>query len=316
MADLTHPDDRAETAQALGGMLAGERSECMGRKRYVRRDGEVRWGAVRALLIRDGEGRPLHFLVTTLDVTERRAAESRRAALHEVASTMARGGPLQDALPQMLEGIGRAMGWTCGTAWLIDRDGWRPRLEASWRDIAFEDDLQGGTGDELLARALATRAAVARPGEGLAFPLASDREVLGAMTFHGPHADRLDEELTALAEALGAQIGEFLVRKRTEEQLFHQALHDPLTGLPNRILFFDRLDQAIRRMRRGPAPLAVLFLDFDGFKAVNDRFGHEGGDEALRRAAAAGVGRAARRGHRRALRRRRARDPHRARRRP
>lgn len=127
----------------------------------------------------------------------------------------------------------------------------------------------------------------ATPGNG---PRHLPREVLGAMMFHGPHADRLDEEMTALAEALGAQTGEFLVRKRTEEQLFHQALHDPLTGLPNRILFFDRLDQAIRRMSRGPVPLAVLFLDFDGFKAVNDRFGHEGGDEVLRRAAAAVAG--------------------------
>jgi diguanylate cyclase (GGDEF)-like protein len=81
------------------------------------------------------------------------------------------------------------------------------------------------------------------------------------------------------------QIGEFLVRKRAEELLLHQALHDPLTGLPNRVLFFDRLDHAIRRLKREHAPLAVLFLDFDGFKAVNDRFGHAGGDEVLRRAA-------------------------------
>ena len=65
----------------------------------------------------------------------------------------------------------------------------------------------------------------------------------------------------------------------------HLALHDPLTGLPNRVLFFDRLDHALRRVQRAPAPLGVLFLDFDGFKAVNDRFGHAEGDEVLRRAA-------------------------------
>ena len=51
------------------------------------------------------------------------------------------------------------------------------------------------------------------------------------------------------------------------------------------MLFFDRLDHAIRRLQREHAPLAVLFLDFDGFKAVNDRFGHAGGDEVLKRAA-------------------------------
>ena len=87
------------------------------------------------------------------------------------------------------------------------------------------------------------------------------------------------------AGGLGEQIGEFLVRKRAEELLLHQALHDPLTGLPNRVLFFDRLDHAIRRLQREHAPLAVLFLDFDGFKSVNDRFGHAGGDEVLKRAA-------------------------------
>ena len=109
------------------------------------------------------------------------------------------------------------------------------------------------------------------------------------------------------------QVGEFLVRKRAEELLLHQALHDPLTGLPNRVLFFDRLDHAIRRLQREHAPLAVLFLDFDGFKAVNDRFGHAGGDEVLRRAADRVCRRAARRGHGRALRRRRARRALRAR---
>jgi diguanylate cyclase (GGDEF)-like protein len=81
------------------------------------------------------------------------------------------------------------------------------------------------------------------------------------------------------------QVGEFVVRKRAEELLLHQAMHDSLTGLPNRVLFFDRLDHAIRRLQRAHAPLAVLFLDFDGFKSVNDRFGHAGGDEVLRRAA-------------------------------
>lgn len=286
VTEITHPEDRVETAQAFRGMLAGDRLEYMERKRYVRPDGEVRWGAVRALLIRDTAGRPLHFLVTTLDITERRAGESRRAAKHEVATAMARGGSLQEALPQMVEGIGYAMGWTRGSAWLVDPIDQRKRLEASWRGSRIDESSEQWPGEQLLESALETGAAVAEKGEGLAFPLLSDREVLGAMTFHGPQADRLDDELIVLLEALGRQVGEFVVRKRGEERLFHQALHDPLTGLPNRILFFDRLDQAIRRMRRGPAPLAVLFLDFDGFKTVNDRFGHEGGDEVLRRAAA------------------------------
>jgi diguanylate cyclase (GGDEF)-like protein len=242
---------------------------------------------VRALIIRDAKERPLHFLVITHDITERLAVEARSAAVHAAASAMARGSSQHDALAQMVEDIARAMGWTGGSAWLVDEGDWRPKLEASWRDGPLDVHPAPETGDELVAHALATRSPVVRAGEGLAFPLvADDGGLLGAMLFHGPQAEQLDQHLSELVAALGTQIGQFLVRKRADEQISHQALHDPLTGLPNRTLFFDRLDHAIRRMRRGPAPLAVLFLDFDGFKEVNGRFGHEGGDAALRRAAA------------------------------
>ncbi|HYM57408.1 MAG TPA: PAS domain S-box protein [Solirubrobacteraceae bacterium] len=283
VADVTHPDERAETAEGIRGMLAEERSERSAQKRFVRPDGGHRWGALRSLVVRDADGRPLHFLGILVDVTERRRAERRRAALHDVASAMALGGPLHVALLALLEGIGSSLGWTRGAVWLVDPDGGRLRREESWpREPHGGQTL--GRGDGLPGRAWETAAAVSEEVE-LAFPLVSGPDVVGVMVFCGPEVCELDDELTALAGALGSQIGEFVVRKRSEAQLLHQAVHDPLTGLPNRILFFDRLDHAIIRMRRGPAPLAVLFLDFDGFKAVNDRFGHEGGDEALRRAA-------------------------------
>ncbi|HYJ80362.1 MAG TPA: PAS domain S-box protein [Longimicrobiaceae bacterium] len=72
-------------------------------------------------------------------------------------------------------------------------------------------------------------------------------------------------------------------RKKAEEQLAYGALHDALTGLPNRALFVDRLSQALERVRRGGAehPFAVLFLDLDRFKVVNDSLGHGVGDQML-----------------------------------
>ena len=71
-------------------------------------------------------------------------------------------------------------------------------------------------------------------------------------------------------------------QKRIEAQLRHNATHDPLTGLPNRTLFIERLAQAMARSRRkGAAGYAVLFIDLDSFKVVNDSLGHAAGDEML-----------------------------------
>ncbi|MCK7551334.1 diguanylate cyclase domain-containing protein [Marinobacter goseongensis] len=66
-----------------------------------------------------------------------------------------------------------------------------------------------------------------------------------------------------------------------EEKIWHNAHHDLLTGLPNRRLFLDRLEQEVKHAKRSGLPLAVLFMDLDGFKDVNDSLGHEAGDRVL-----------------------------------
>ncbi|MEP7213509.1 MAG: EAL domain-containing protein [Acidobacteriota bacterium] len=70
-------------------------------------------------------------------------------------------------------------------------------------------------------------------------------------------------------------------RKSLEEQLTHQALHDPLTKIANRVLFRDRVDHALAKLVRSNGSLAVLFLDLDNFKAINDSLGHAAGDKLL-----------------------------------
>jgi diguanylate cyclase (GGDEF)-like protein/PAS domain S-box-containing protein len=70
-------------------------------------------------------------------------------------------------------------------------------------------------------------------------------------------------------------------RKALEAQLVHRSLHDPLTGLPNRLLFQDRLWHALERGRRENTPTCVLITDLDGFKAINDELGHPMGDLVL-----------------------------------
>jgi diguanylate cyclase (GGDEF)-like protein len=106
-----------------------------------------------------------------------------------------------------------------------------------------------------------------------------------------------DENVTSYAEAqLGESnvIGGFQARflwkaitrlKQTNEQILKLAQHDTLTALPNRILFYDRLNQAMTRASRDKASFAVLYIDLDDFKIVNDTLGHDAGDALLREAA-------------------------------
>lgn len=107
----------------------------------------------------------------------------------------------------------------------------------------------------------------------------------------------LDDEALALeAVRLGAQdclpkasdraalrraVRHAIERKRIEHELCQRAKLDPLTGLPNRLLFRDRLAQAVQRIDRDQRAVALIFIDLDGFKAINDRYGHATGDRLL-----------------------------------
>ncbi len=82
-----------------------------------------------------------------------------------------------------------------------------------------------------------------------------------------------------------AMVEDITARKAQEAALEHQALHDVLTDLPNRTLLYDRLQQAILASKREQRPMALLMMDLDGFKEVNDTFGHQGGDAVLRQVA-------------------------------
>jgi len=78
-----------------------------------------------------------------------------------------------------------------------------------------------------------------------------------------------------------SQIQDINERRRLQDELSHRAYHDPLTGLPNRGLFENRLEHALERTLRRSDHIAVMYLDLDGFKSVNDRLGHGAGDELL-----------------------------------
>ena len=95
-----------------------------------------------------------------------------------------------------------------------------------------------------------------------------------------------DASLVQVARAFDRRMTELNTELATErETLSYQALHDPLTGLPNRVLLYDRISQAMLASRRTSRPFAILAIDLDGFKAVNDTLGHDGGDVVLQQVA-------------------------------
>src|SRR5690606_30063208 len=93
--------------------------------------------------------------------------------------------------------------------------------------------------------------------------------------------------MTPLGDEQGSTAGQLVMlhditdRRRAELRLERLAFQDPLTGLPNRQLFIDRLTHDLSRARRSNETLGVLFIDLDGFKTANDTVGHQGGDEVL-----------------------------------
>jgi diguanylate cyclase (GGDEF)-like protein len=112
----------------------------------------------------------------------------------------------------------------------------------------------------------------------------TDDQTLATRAVHEGAQDYLVKR-RANREQLARSIRYAIERKRCEARVAHLAVHDSLTGLPNRVLLLDRLNIAIARCGRRPTGLALMFLDLDRFKGVNDRFGHDAGDELLVRLA-------------------------------
>jgi diguanylate cyclase (GGDEF)-like protein len=115
-------------------------------------------------------------------------------------------------------------------------------------------------------------------------PITVDGEVAGwlsAAVVADPARLAPSPDLEARLHGLAGQASSALRNAHLVEQIRHQAVHDPLTGLPNRTLVLDRADQMLTRGRRDRTPVSALFLDLDGFKQVNDTLGHDAGDKLL-----------------------------------
>jgi diguanylate cyclase (GGDEF)-like protein len=104
--------------------------------------------------------------------------------------------------------------------------------------------------------------------------------VLGILEFFHTDVLQPDAMLLEIGDSIGSQIGQFIVRRRAEAEKY-VAMHDALTGLPSRLLFMERLEHALVQAQRHGRRLAVMFIDLDRFKLINDSLGHEAGDLML-----------------------------------
>ena len=160
----------------------------------------------------------------------------------------------------------------CLTAFTSDRTVTIPDLA---RDIRFPR----------FARAAAERGLAA----AFAVPLRHETIVLGGLDLYRDSPGDLDAHDLDAAQTLADVAAAYVLNAKAREdvqstvrRLHHLSMHDPLTGLPNRLLFEERIEHAARRAERSHASAAVLFADLDHFKDVNDTYGHHVGDELLR----------------------------------
>ena len=116
---------------------------------------------------------------------------------------------------------------------------------------------------------------------GTATTIGDGTQLYGALSVYSTRPDAFSEDEVSFLEATANVLAAAIGRWRAERELLRQALHDNLTGLPNRTLLLDRLGAALARLDRQPGSLAVLFIDTDDFKVVNDSLGHAAGDQIV-----------------------------------
>lgn len=258
------------------------------------------------------------FTAVIRDITQRRQSElalRRRTAfielLHEVAAAANAASTAEQAMRYALRRVCELTGWTVGHLLDLDGEGYLRSSGLWWMDDPerFQDfrrltQAQRYRCDEGPGRVVASRAPVwmadgtedpsapraqlgTRLGleDGVAFPVLIRDEVVAVLEFFSDRPIERDPDVLKVMAQVGTQLGRVIERTRADDRLVRQALHDPMTGLPNRALLLDRLRQALAGAARHNRSVATLFIDLDRFQLVNDSLGHAGGDELLVHAA-------------------------------
>lgn len=295
MIELVHPDDHERTLRAVAEIIQGQWQTNL-ENRYVRKDGQVvdimwsaRWSPEERVRV-----------AVARNVTERKRAERIRDALYLISEAAHATDTLLLLYEHLHSIIGKLLPAESFTVALYDEPndtltfpycvneqalGTGPQPLGSGaridRVIRAGETLHSA-GSEYASTTGESGTTQGESGDWLGVPLRLQGRVMGALVVESCSQEvRYTEDDKNLLEFVSTQVAVTIERKLAEVRLQHKANHDALTDLPGRTLFQDRFDMALRRARREGERVALLYLDIDGFKHVNDTHGHEAGDTLL-----------------------------------
>jgi diguanylate cyclase (GGDEF)-like protein/PAS domain S-box-containing protein len=299
---VAHPDDQPRNVDAYRRFVAADRDAVQGETRLIRKDGEVIHAQYNVTAVRGTRDEIVEFVVQFVDDTRRRAtldALQQRLGEQAVITLLGEralaGLPLDDlideavaAMAQILETEMAAYGQLApdrATVTVRSSLGWPDGVDGSVLPIS---DAMRGTMGETVVLDTALRGDFAELLDhagcvsGIAVLVGDPKDPLGILGAGARHKRRFGDADHNFVRAVAHVLAGAIERRRADDRARHEALHDALTGLPNRALLVDRLQQDLARMGGGGGQLFVLLLDVDSLRLVNDALGHAAGDELLR----------------------------------